>query len=157
MLRHESVNARGAIARFDRMAIEIRVLDSQETPAMDVAFAALIAEVLKLLCAEQWAATRALDAWPTAELGKLLALTERQAEGTAIGERRYLRALGLNRSGAELHTLWEHLIDAAAARGSLGREHGAMLEHYLRHGTLATRISKAAGLLPTRAELARML
>ena len=47
VLRHEWVNARGAIARFDRMAIEIRVLDVQETPAMDVAYAALIVEVLK--------------------------------------------------------------------------------------------------------------
>jgi hypothetical protein len=156
VLRHEWVNARGAIARFDRMAIEIRVLDSQETPAMDVAFAALIVEVLKLLCAEQWSAIRALDAWPTADLGKLLTLTERQAERTAIGERRYVRALGLNRSGAEAFALWEHLIDAAAARGSLGREHGALLEHYLRHGTLATRIAKAAGLLPTRVKLARI-
>jgi gamma-glutamyl:cysteine ligase YbdK (ATP-grasp superfamily) len=156
VLRHEWVNARGAIARFDRMAIEIRVLDSQETPAMDVAFAALIVEVLKLLCAEQWAETRALDAWRTAELGKLLALTERQAEGTALGERRYLRAFGLNRSGIELHALWEHLIDAAAARGTLRHEHGALLEHYLRHGTLATRIAKAAGLLPARAKLARI-
>ena len=53
-LRHEWVNARGAIARFDRMAIEIRVLDVQETPVMDVAYAALIVEVLKLLCAEEW-------------------------------------------------------------------------------------------------------
>ena len=31
VLRHEWVNARGAIARFDRMAIEIRVLDVQES------------------------------------------------------------------------------------------------------------------------------
>ena len=49
VLRHEWVNARGAIARFDRSAIEIRVLDVQETPLMDVAYAALIVEVLKLL------------------------------------------------------------------------------------------------------------
>jgi hypothetical protein len=31
-----------------------------------------------------------------------------------------------------------------------------MLEHYLRHGTLATRIGKAVGLLPTRAKLTRV-
>ena len=53
VLRHEWVNARGAIARFDRMAIEIRVLDVQETPLMDVAYAALIVDVLKFLCDER--------------------------------------------------------------------------------------------------------
>src|SRR5690348_7729339 len=52
--RHESLNARGAIARLERSSVEIRVLDMQETPKMDVAYAALIVEVLKLLCAEQW-------------------------------------------------------------------------------------------------------
>jgi hypothetical protein len=32
-------------------------------------------------------------------------------------------------------------------------ETGRLLEHYLRHGSLATRIGKAVGLLPTRAKL----
>src|SRR5690606_34786160 len=41
-LRHEWVNARGAIARFDRSAIEIRLLDTQECPAADIAVAALV-------------------------------------------------------------------------------------------------------------------
>jgi gamma-glutamyl:cysteine ligase YbdK (ATP-grasp superfamily) len=48
VLRHDWLNARGAIARFDRSVIEIRVLDVQEAPAMDAAIAALIVEVLKL-------------------------------------------------------------------------------------------------------------
>ena len=87
VLHHEWVNARGAIARFDRMAIEIRVCDVQESPLMDVAYAALIAEVLKLLCAETWLDRERMNAWTTAELGKLLRLTERQAEGTGIGDR----------------------------------------------------------------------
>jgi glutamate---cysteine ligase / carboxylate-amine ligase len=156
VLRHEWLNARGAIARFERMAIEIRVLDVQETPFMDVAYAALIVAVLKLLCDEQWSDRKLLDAWPTQELAQLLRLAERQAEGTGIGDRRYLRAFGLNRSGAELKELWEHLIEAAAARGLLDVATGRLLEHYLRHGSLATRITKAVGLLPTHAKLKRV-
>ena len=38
-LHHEWVNARGCIARFDRMALEIRVLDVQECPRADLAIA----------------------------------------------------------------------------------------------------------------------
>src|SRR5205823_857916 len=40
VLRHEWLNSRGAIARFDRHAIEIRVADAQECPLADVAIAA---------------------------------------------------------------------------------------------------------------------
>ena len=59
-------------------------------------------------------------------------------------------------SGTELKGLWEHLIETISARGSLAPDTGRLLEHYLRHGTLATRIGKAVGLLPTRAKLARV-
>jgi gamma-glutamyl:cysteine ligase YbdK (ATP-grasp superfamily) len=156
VLRHEWVNARGAIARFDRMAIEIRVMDVQETPLMDVAYAALVAEVLKLLCDERWADRRSLDAWHTAELAKLLALTERQAETTGIGDRRYLRALGFRGGSTELKGLWGHLLDAVSAQGSIDHETGRLLEHYMRYGTLATRIVKGVGLLPSRAKIARV-
>jgi glutamate---cysteine ligase / carboxylate-amine ligase len=156
VLRNEWVNARGAIARFDRMAIEIRVLDVQETPVMDVAYAALIVEVLKLLCAEQWLDRDGMNRWRTAELGKLLTLAARQGEGAAIGDKQYLAAFGLRSSGIELKGLWEHLIETVSARGSLADDTGRLLEHYLRHGTLATRIGKAVGLLPSRAKLARV-
>ena len=37
VLRDEFLNARGAIARFSRGAIEIRVIDVQECPAADLA------------------------------------------------------------------------------------------------------------------------
>jgi gamma-glutamyl:cysteine ligase YbdK (ATP-grasp superfamily) len=46
-LRHEWINSRGAIVRFSRRAVEIRVLDSQECPKMDIAFAVFIRAALK--------------------------------------------------------------------------------------------------------------
>ena len=156
ILRNEWVNARGAIARFDRMAIEIRVLDVQETPLMDVAYATLIAEVLKLMVAEEWLDAGGMNAWATGELGKLLRLTERQGEGAVIGDKRFLAAYGLNASGTELKGLWEHLVETVSARGSIDAATGRLLEHYLRYGTLATRISKAVGLVPSRAKLSRV-
>lgn len=156
ILRNEWVNARGAIARFDRMAIEIRVLDVQETPVMDVAFAELIVEVLKLLCAEQWLDRDGMNAWRTEELGKLLMLAARRGEEAGIGDKRLLSAFGYPGSGTELKGLWAHLIETVAARGSLAVDTGRLLEHYLRYGTLATRIGKAVGLLPSRAKLMRV-
>jgi gamma-glutamyl:cysteine ligase YbdK (ATP-grasp superfamily) len=156
VLRHEWVNARGAIARFDRMAIEIRVLDVQETPFMDVAYAALIVEVLKLLLEERWADRKSLDRWHEKELGKLLELAERRGEDAGVNERRYLRAFGFRGGSTNLMGLWEHLVEQASSRGSLDVATGRRLEHYLRHGTLATRIAKAVGLLPTHAKIERV-
>jgi len=156
VLRNEWVNARGAIARFDRNAIEIRVLDVQETPLMDVAYAALIVEILKLLCAEQWLDRDGMNRWRTEDLGKLLRLTERQGEGAAINDKRFLAAFGVRSSGMELKQLWEQLIEAVSTRGALDPATGRLLEHYLRHGTLATRIGKAVGLAPSRAKLKKV-
>src|SRR4030095_13291601 len=49
VLRHEWLNSRGAIARFDRNAIEIRLADTQECPRADIAVAHAICAVVKML------------------------------------------------------------------------------------------------------------
>lgn len=46
LIRHEWVNSRGAILRFDRRAMEIRVIDLQECPRMDVAIAVFVRAAL---------------------------------------------------------------------------------------------------------------
>jgi gamma-glutamyl:cysteine ligase YbdK (ATP-grasp superfamily) len=48
-LRHEWINSRGAIVRFNRRAIEIRTLDTQECVRMDIAIASFVRAVLKLM------------------------------------------------------------------------------------------------------------
>jgi gamma-glutamyl:cysteine ligase YbdK (ATP-grasp superfamily) len=52
LLRHEWMNSRGAIVRFMRSAIEIRILDTQECVRMDVACAALVIATLKGMTAK---------------------------------------------------------------------------------------------------------
>jgi hypothetical protein len=47
------VNSRGAMARFDRGSIEIRVMDIQECPAADVAIQRFVIESLRLLISEK--------------------------------------------------------------------------------------------------------
>jgi hypothetical protein len=156
ILRHEWLNARGAIARFDRMTIEVRVLDIQECPAADVAYVSVIADTLKSLTEERWCDLASLQAWPTRDLAELLRLAERWAEDAEIVGSRYLHALGFPGSSATLKKLWEHLIDQAAARGAFDERAGRVLEHYLRQGTLSTRITRALGLLPARADFERV-
>lgn len=155
-LAGEWVNARGAIARFERMAIEIRVLDVQECPAMDLAFAQLIAASLRSLCVGSHAGTESLRDWRTQDLARYLRATTQRAEATEIHDGRYLAALGLGRSSARVAGVWEHLAEQAAAAGALDRDAEIAIEHYLRHGTLATRIAAALPAEPTRADLHRV-
>jgi len=51
LIRHEWVNSRGAIMRFDRRAMEVRVTDLQECPKMDVAIAAYVRAALAAIAA----------------------------------------------------------------------------------------------------------
>ncbi len=46
------VNSRGAIPRFDRGSIEIRVMDIQECPSADLAIVSFVIETLKALVVE---------------------------------------------------------------------------------------------------------
>lgn len=59
LLAREWTNARGAIARFDRMAIEVRVIDAQECPAADLAACAAVAAVVRALFEQRWVDTAA--------------------------------------------------------------------------------------------------
>lgn len=60
VLKHEWVNSRGAIMRFMRRAIEIRVLDTQECVKADVAIAAFVRGALRWMVAELSAGRMAL-------------------------------------------------------------------------------------------------
>src|SRR5688572_15450748 len=68
VLRHEWVNARGCIARFERGTIEVRVLDTQECPLADMAVAAAIVSVLKAIAAETWLDRKRQQGWATEPL-----------------------------------------------------------------------------------------
>ncbi len=67
-LQHIWLNARGAIARFDRGAIEIRVLDIQECPQADIAIGSLMVAVIQALCNERWTDFEEQSVAPTEDL-----------------------------------------------------------------------------------------
>src|SRR5262245_14813016 len=92
-LCHEWVNARGCIARFDRMALDIRVLDVQECPRADLAIAWAVSRTLAALCDPAPAHQARLRALATAPLAELLSRTIARAERAEIDDAGYLRAL----------------------------------------------------------------
>lgn len=61
-LRHEFFNARGAVIRFSRKALEVRVVDMQECVRMDIAIAVFVRSALRHLTRHQMAGKLALPA-----------------------------------------------------------------------------------------------
>ena len=94
-LRHEWLNSRGAIARFDRSTIEIRVLDVQECPMADLAICAIVSETLHALTRQRWTATAQQQALATESLAHLLLASIRDAERSVIDDAAFLAQFGL--------------------------------------------------------------
>jgi hypothetical protein len=144
ILRFEWLNARGAIARFDRNAVEIRLLDTQEAPWADLAVAAVVSGAVRLLCEERWSAWAAQRAWPVEPLAALLRRCIVDGERTVIEDRGYLAAFGFPGERADAAGLWRHL--ASAVEGAWPevwwREPVATI---LDRGPLARRILRALG------------
>ena len=67
LLNHFFLNSRGAIARFDRGAIEIRLVDIQECPNADIAIAELEIATLKAIVNGKFAASRSGNAAASSE------------------------------------------------------------------------------------------
>jgi len=155
-LRDEFANARGAIARFGRGSIEIRLLDVQDAPRADLAVVAAVVGALKLLAAERWSPLAAQQAHPTEPLAALLQQGIRSGEETAIGDAGYLGHFGL----AEPTTagdLWRHVVAEAVAAGHLDDgAFGADLDALLTEGPLARRMLRALGDDPSRSAQERL-
>jgi gamma-glutamyl:cysteine ligase YbdK (ATP-grasp superfamily) len=148
ILRHEWVNARGAIARFDRNAIEIRVLDIQECPAADLALGACVVAAVRALVEEAWCDTRRQQAWDTARLHHLFLATMADADQAVIEDTAYLSVFGYPEGGrCRVRELWQHLAESLLADGA-GADDGwpQFWRTYFSEGTLARRILTAVDL-----------
>jgi len=139
----EWTNARGAIARFDRMAIEIRLIDVQECPAADLAVSAAVSGLVRALVEERWCSSGRQRLFPTTGLVELLAGAIRDGPRAVVEDRAYARLLGAERAGPlSMGALWRRLAEQTFD-GTPELE--GFLQVVLREGTLAERILAALG------------
>ena len=136
--KSEFMNSRGAIARFGRGSIEIRVIDVQECPLADVAVTAFIIETLKNLINETWCDLALMKSWHEDDLLEIFKDVITDAEETMLRNIDYLRVFGIKDTAVKAGELWRHLF--SAVENKLSREHAATINHMLNRGTLSTRI-----------------
>jgi len=140
ILNHHFLNSRGAIARFDRNAIEIRLVDIQECPKADMAICALIIAVLKFLVDEKFSTLQEQKKWTKEDLYALLNPIIKEGEYYEVSNLDYLKLFQVEK-GMTVQALWQHLFQLT--KDSIGEVHYEALDCILSEGTLATRILKA--------------
>lgn len=151
VLEPEWTNARGAIARFVRDSIEIRLLDSQECPSADLAIAALTVAVVRALVNEEWSSFEAQRAAPQPMLHELFSATIRDAEAARIDVPEYLSLFGLSERARSGDEVFRELLD----RVELAAMWRPPLELMTTEGTLARRLVRRVGSPVTRPALVR--
>lgn len=140
ILDHHFLNSRGAIARFDRNAIEIRLVDIQECPKADIAICVLIIEVLKLLVNEDTTSLKKQKKWLKQDLYSILNAVIKDGEVYKISNLDYLELFGINQV-SNVKNVWHHLY--MLVKENITEDYQKALEIIFNHGTLSTRIVKA--------------
>lgn len=135
------LNSRGAMARFDRGAIEIRIIDIQECPSADLAIVALITELVKVLVKEKWVSFQVQQSFETEELHQLLKGTVKQAGKYVISDPTYLSAWGLT-APATGQEFWQMVLEKLGDNQALVSWQ-PILHQLISAGTLAERIYTA--------------
>ena len=153
VLRHEWVNARGCIARFDRGAIEIRVLDVQECPAADLAIAGATIAAVRALVEERHAGHEEQREWSVPALAAVLRDAIAAGDQAVVRDDAYLRLFGFpGRAPCRARDLWQHLIETEARRDPAFAEWEPALALYVAEGCLARRITERARRLSRRSD-----
>jgi gamma-glutamyl:cysteine ligase YbdK (ATP-grasp superfamily) len=138
ILEHHYLNSRGAIARFDRGTIEIRVLDIQECPKADLAIVEAILATLKWIIKEIPLAQQ--KKWDEKELAVIFNDCIRNAERSIITDQKYIKLFGIHENKISANELWKTLL--SRIKPDMDPELYSVFEQIVTHGTLSTRIMR---------------
>jgi hypothetical protein len=146
LLNHFFLNSRGAIARFDRGAVEIRLVDIQECPDADIAIAEWEVAVLKGLAEGAFASEKEIRALDTDALAKILLDTTHAAEKTVISDRNYLKIWGIDASEITAKELVLKITEKV--KNKISSHSQELLQKMFKRGTLASTLVKNVGANP---------
>lgn len=150
LMQHDWLNARGVIPRFERSALEIRVMDTQECPYMDVAYAAIVVDLAQSLWEREFAHAAPDTELPTRVLSEIFLRCMAEGDKARIESAEFLRCFGVRRRECLAAALWEKIAERldreGAARVSVWRRG---IEFALARGPLARRLLRAVGPRPS--------
>lgn len=144
ILQQEWLNSRGAIARFDRNTIEIRIIDSQESVEAEIAILAVITNVLKGLVAEEWLKLDDQLKLKEEYLSSVFLEVIKGGHEAIITDATYLQAFGYDeRPFCSVNELWQSILQQKFITENLDPSWNNTIEIILTEGNLSKRIVKA--------------
>jgi len=167
LLNHFFLNSRGAIARFDRGAIEIRLVDIQECPNADIAIVEMEIATLKAIASGKLFGDAPANGnaphsmneyrefirnFDTEHLATLLTATTRDAEDAVIDWPEFLAAFGMDAAKSSdgkvrAGDIWKHVYNKVA--GMLTEVSAKTMEQMLARGTLSSALYRSLGDTPS--------
>jgi hypothetical protein len=148
ILAEDWLNSRGAIARFERQTIEIRVIDIQECPAADLALAEAVVALVRRFFESESLLDRGRELSTEALSGQLFAAA-REGGRVRFEHLPWLSVVAGRDRPVEGTTLWRELLSDLP----LSSASTELLERMTRRGTLAEAIRAAIGDRPDHAAI----
>ncbi|HLZ16271.1 MAG TPA: glutamate-cysteine ligase family protein [Cyclobacteriaceae bacterium] len=137
------VNSRGAIPRFDRGSIEIRIMDIQECPSADLAIITLVIDLLQALVGEKWISLEDQMKIKTDTLVPIFDQCVATGRNATIDSIEFLKIFGLEKQ-LSVGELWRTILDRLKVlTPSLQNWEKPELETILNEGSLSERILRA--------------
>tara|TARA_R110002073_G_scaffold293869_1_gene459548 strand:+ start:1506 stop:2735 length:1230 start_codon:yes stop_codon:yes gene_type:complete len=151
VLQEEWLNSRGAIPKFERGCIEIRLADVQEAPVVDLSVAQFWILVIKKFMASQWIDMEKSETLSAEELKAILLLTVRDGHNAIIDNTKYLDCFG-EKSPLKASDLLQSIFKKLSYQGDeiIFKDY---LQRILEKGTLTSRILKSVGQNPSREKM----
>lgn len=136
------VNSRGAIPRFDRGSIEIRIMDIQECPSADLAIQTLVVETIRGLAAEKFLPLEEQMHQKTEMLAGVLDDTARMGPGAPVSAD--FTSIFTTSTCGTVGEIWQQIYSRLKSGGNPELAHWDQ-EIYvlLREGPLALRMTRA--------------
>lgn len=138
------VNSRGAIPRFDRGSIEIRLMDIQECPTADMAIITLVIETIKAFVQEKYIG---LDQQMKLRTDPMAALFDKcilTGQKTEVNSAEYLAAFGIKDESKTAIEVWQLVMNKLIKSGNTALERWTPeLNVIMNEGTLSDRVLTA--------------
>lgn len=143
ILQDEWLNSRGAMSRWDRGAIEIRVMDIQEHPGADIAILEWIINLTRHLVAGGFSDLEHQKSWHEKDLYTILMSTIKDAEQAKITDGNYLQMFGLDKATATAGELCRHIYSELENEYEFSLDSKEILSIIFEEGPLARRLVNA--------------
>ena len=145
IVQNEWLNSRGAIARFMRGAIEIRLVDIQECARADLALASLVISLVQALDEELFAPFVMQQGFTAERLHKILK-DGVVGDGERIEDADYLKIFGCSATSLTFRELWREIYGRLVEHKDLAlAPWRTEIETLLARGNLSSRLQRAIG------------